>query len=63
MGEDEKQLSPGEILENMRRDFKDLIECQASLAIILKAKHDALLKAGFNKVEALEIIKARGMNP
>ena len=61
---DEKQVSPDELrksLADMRESLMSLIEYQASWAILLKARHDALLKAGFSKKMAEEIIKARGM--
>lgn len=52
-----------ETLEKIRKDLSTLIESQATQAILLKARHDALIKVGFTKEEALEIVKARGMMP
>ena len=59
----DEKISMKESLKKMRKDFQTIIESQASLSLILKAKHEALIKAGFTKDEALEIIKARGMMP
>lgn len=48
-------------LADIRKNFATLIEYQASWSILIKARYDALLKVGFDKKQALEIVKARGI--
>ena len=52
-----------ESLKMMRENLQTIVESQASVAIITKARYDALVEVGFTKVEALEIVKARGVLP
>ena len=59
----EPKFTIQEGLENLRRDLEAIIESQASTSIVLKARHEALIKAGFTEEQALEIVKARGMMP
>ena len=59
----EKVPSLQEALEELRKNFSTLIESQASMAILMKARHEALVRAGFTEEQALDIIKARGMTP
>ena len=54
--------------QNLQRTIKALVENQELLeasmkpmAQLLKAKLDALITAGFTREEAMEIIKARGL--
>lgn len=62
-GDDEKRKPTlQESLEQMRKNFDTIIQSQATIAILMKARHEALIKAGFTKEEALEIIKARGIS-
>ena len=64
MGEDKKQSfldSAKKSLEDVRNNLLALVEYQATWAILLKARHEALTKAGFSEEQAFEIIKARGM--
>lgn len=60
MSED-KPPTMKESLAMIRRDLQAIIESQASSALITRARYDALIKVGFSKSEALEIIKARGI--
>jgi len=64
MSEDEKQASPNELkkgLADVRENLTAIIEYQAAWSIMLKARYDALLGAGFDKKQALDIVKTRGM--
>ena len=60
---DESATTLNESLKMIRNSLDDLIQMQASLSIIYKARFDALVEIGFTKQQALEIVKARGMNP
>lgn len=60
MAED-KQRTMAEVLADVRKNFEAIIESQASQALMLRARYDALIHVGFTAKEALEIIKARGM--
>ena len=58
---EEKPLSPEEALKKIRADFQAMLESRASLSILLHARYDALVKAGFSEPQAFDIIKARGL--
>lgn len=58
---EEKPLDPEEALRKIRRDFQAMLESQASLSILLRARYEALIKAGFSEPQAFDIIKARGL--
>jgi hypothetical protein len=47
-------------LQNVRDNLDFLIQYQASWSILIRARYDSLRKVGFDKRQALEIIKARG---
>ena len=58
MGENKEQKDVvRDALEKIRQNLDAAIELQASLAIIAKARYDALLKVGFTPKEALEICR------
>ena len=57
----EKEITPQEALEQFRKDFLTAIEAQASLSLMLRAKFEALVKAGFTEAQALEIVKVQGI--
>lgn len=48
-------------LKTMRENLQAIVEAQASQALMLKARYDALVKVGFSKQDALELVKARGI--
>ncbi len=60
---DDKLPTIEESLEMMRKNLQTIVESQASMALIFKARYDALVKVGFTEKQALEIVKTRGMNP
>ena len=49
------------ILKNFTDNQEVLEASQTALAQILKSKFDALKASGFSEAQALEIIKARGL--
>jgi len=51
---------PPDILK-LTASIPGMIAAQLLFAKVLKAKFDALIKEGFTREEALEIIKARGL--
>lgn len=63
----DKILQPGasfsEILEYSRDNLDAMVQMQSSMAILCKAKYDALTHVGFTSEQALDIIKARGIVP
>ena len=58
-----KPLTILESLKQLRKDLQTMVESQASIAILTKARYDALVKIGFTEKQALEIVKARGIMP
>ena len=44
-------------------DYKQMVAGAFQLAKFYKDKYDAMISVGFTPVQALEILKARGMNP
>ena len=48
-------------LEAMRENLQLMVEAQASQALLLKARFDALVKVGFSEEQAMDIVKARGI--
>lgn len=61
--EKDKERSAKDLIEEYRTNLDTIIQAQASLAIVLRAKFDALRKVGFTEEQALEIVKARGVTP
>ncbi|MEF2965651.1 hypothetical protein V3851_07400 [Paenibacillus sp. M1] len=67
MGQNDKvpgKLSPIEyemIIDQMISDFPYMVRMFAEQAKLLKARFDSLAAAGFDAKQALEIIKARGL--
>ena len=59
--DEEKEIDFKKYLQQMRENLQAIVEAQAGQAIMLKARYDALVKVGFTKVEALELVKARGI--
>jgi len=59
----DKELILAEALEKVRENLNAIIQSQASISLILRARFDALVKVGFTEEQALEIVKARGINP
>lgn len=47
--ENENELTLQESLNNLRKDLNLLVESQASNALLLRARYDALTKTGFTK--------------
>lgn len=45
-----------------RQTFEQHVEAIANASRLLKARFDTLVEAGFEPGQALEIIKARGLN-
>lgn len=58
---EENEMSAEEVLNKMREDLQAVVEAQASIAIMYRAKFDALVKMGFSEEQALELVKARGL--
>ena len=56
------EMSVKDALEKLREDLQVILEGQASISILYKARFDALMKVGFTEEQALELVKARGMN-
>lgn len=52
---------PKEALKMIRENFEALLQGQASLAILLRARYGALVAADFSEEQAFEIIKHRGL--
>jgi uncharacterized protein (DUF342 family) len=50
-------------LETLRMSFENLVELEIQFAKRLRAKYESLVASGFSSAEAMEIIKARGVNP
>ena len=50
-------------IEHMKANLETMVSSQAALAILYKAKYDALIKIGFTEQQAIEIIKSRGIAP
>jgi len=48
-------------LEKIREELGTIIASQASIALILHAKYDALIQAGFSKKDALYIVTTQGI--
>ena len=59
--ENEKTIT--ESLKTLRDSLDDLVQMQASIALLCRAKYDALIRVGFTEGEALEIVKTRGIAP
>lgn len=59
--EEGKEVDLKKYLHEMRENLQFIVEAQAGQAIMLKARYDALVKVGFTKTEALELVKARGI--
>ena len=51
------------ILAYARENLDSMVQMQASMAIVLKAKFDALTLAGFTQEQAMQIINSRGIMP
>lgn len=50
------------LLDDIIAEMPTQIKINHEFAKMLKAKYDSLVEAGFSKEEALEVIKARGLN-
>lgn len=50
-----------EMLKEMRENLDAIVQSQASWALIMKAKYDALTEVSFTPEQAIEILKARGI--
>ena len=58
----EKELKVDKnLIEKISADYAECTIGILMIAKYYKAKYDALIEVGFSKIEALEIIKARGM--
>ena len=58
-----KENDSEKALEEVRKNLNIMIEGQASIAMLYMARVDALIQAGFTRTEAIDILKARGMEP
>jgi len=54
---DDKPANAKEILQQMRDNLQATVEMQASLALIMKARFDALTKVGFSDDQAIFLCK------
>ena len=55
--------SLGDSIQHMKDNLEVMVSSQAALAILYKAKYDALIKIGFTEQQAIEIVKSRGIAP
>jgi len=52
-----KPATPQDILQQMRDNLQATVEMQASLALIMMARYEALVKVGFSADQAIILCK------
>ena len=49
-------------IKQLEKDYPNTVTSMFIIAKYYKAKYDALIQVGFNAQQALDILKARGLN-